>query len=558
MINYQTINSGLLEASFGLSYQKPHSVFMRLYRNYRYKFLLESKDVSPIYGRLSLIGFDPVIKLVGKKNSFSIKVLNERGKFYFKQLTAEDFAICDNHKMTTNCISGVVKNAPYLLEETERSKRKNIAKIIRIFLNKFSVKEKSFIGLYGALSYDFIRLFEDIGQNTSDNNVDDFTLFLYDTFIFFDHLKQKNEIIVYRRSTQEAQNDMNVIKSKMNDKEPEINSYRIKNPNFSLSKNEYEDMVKLAKKYASEGELFEIVFSNILKSGFEGDPFALYLKYRDYNPSPYLFYFDFERDQLVGASPEMMVRCENNIVSLRPISGTARRGKDPIEDHENMLALLSDPKEKAELDMLIDLGRNDLSRVCEPGIAITDYRFVEKYSHVMHTVAHLSGRLRKNYIALDVLIACLNAGTLTGAPKVAAMAVIEKHEKERRGYYGGTIGYFTFSGDMDTGIIIRTAHIRNHQLRFQVGATLLYDSVPEKEYQETRSKADAFLKTFAQAPLKNIISVTKMQRFERKRRKPTKAYQMKIRRGGMSRLQPNLCVCSRKGVFQRVHQTSLL
>ena len=193
----------------------------------------------------------------------------------------------------------------------------------------------------------------------------------------------------------------------------------------------------------------------------------------------------------------MMVRCENNIVNLRPISGTAKRGKDPIEDHENMLALLSDPKERAELDMLIDLGRNDLSRVCEPGVTITDYRFVEKYSRVMHTVAHLSGKLRSDYTALDALIACLNAGTLTGAPKVAAMQTIERHEKERRGYYGGTIGYLTFSGDMDTGIIIRTAHIKDHQLRFQVGATLLYDSVPEKEYQETLNKAEAFLKTFS-------------------------------------------------------------
>jgi anthranilate/para-aminobenzoate synthase component I len=192
----------------------------------------------------------------------------------------------------------------------------------------------------------------------------------------------------------------------------------------------------------------------------------------------------------------MMVRYENGRVNLRPISGTAKRGKNPIEDHENMLKLLTDPKEKAELDMLIDLGRNDLSRVCEPGVKIDDYRFVEKYSKVMHTVAHLSGKLRKGYTALDALIACLNAGTLTGAPKVAAMRVIEKHEKERRGYYGGAIGYLTFSGEMDTGIIIRTAHIKNDHLRFQVGATLLYDSKPKKEYEETINKAQAFLNTF--------------------------------------------------------------
>lgn len=197
----------------------------------------------------------------------------------------------------------------------------------------------------------------------------------------------------------------------------------------------------------------------------------------------------------------MMVRCEDGIVSLRPISGTAKRGKDSLEDHENMLALLSDPKERAELDMLIDLGRNDLSRVCEPGIEINDYRFVEKYSRVMHTVAHLSGKLRKDCMALDALLACLNAGTLTGAPKVAAMKIIERHEQERRGYYGGTIGYLTFSGDMDTGIIIRTAHIKKRELKFQVGATLLYDSVPREEYEETLHKAAAFSEIFANKSL---------------------------------------------------------
>lgn len=496
MINYQTINPALLEASLGFPYQKPHRVFQNLYKTYKYKFLLESKDISPIYGRLSLAGIDPVLKIVGKKDKFCIELLNDRGSFYLSRFTDDDFKICDRIDISGEKIQGIIKNQSDIIEETERSKRKNIAQVIRIILKKFAVGPKSFLGLYGAFSYDFIRLFEDIGGDNPGNVTNDFTLFLYDTFLFFDHLKQTNEIIVYRRNTQEAEKDIEVIKKEISKNKNNQILYNINNAKFELDKTEYKSLVELAKKYAADGELFEVVFSNVLKAEFKGDPFGLYLKYRDANPSPYLFYFDFEEEQLVGASPEMMVRCENKFVSLRPISGTAKRGSDPIEDHENMLALLSDPKERAELDMLIDLGRNDLSRVCEPGIQITDYRFVEKYSRVMHTVAHLSGKLRKGYTALDALIACLNAGTLTGAPKVAAMSAIEKHEKERRGYYGGTIGYLTFSGDMDTGIIIRTAHIRKNKLRFQVGATLLYDSVPEKEYQETLNKASAFLKTF--------------------------------------------------------------
>lgn len=472
-------------------------MFMSLYRDYSHKFLLESKDISPIYGRLSLIGVDPVIKLFGKDNRFTIEALNARGKYYLKQFEDEDFSIRDSIEVNEEHIAGIITPDRNLCEETERSKQKNIAQVIRIFLRKFAIDEKALIGLYGALSYDFIRLFEELPQTAPQNDIDDFTLFLYDTFVYFDHLKQKSEIVVFRENTQDAADGIKQIMGKISDRHEAKISYEISNPKFSLTRNEYENMVKLAKNYTTEGELVEVVFSNILRAQFDGDPFALYQKYREYNPSPYLFFFDLGSEQLVGASPEMMVRCENNIVSLRPISGTAKRGNDPMEDHENMLALLTDPKEKAELDMLIDLGRSDLSRVCEPGIYIADYRFVEKYSRVMHTVAHLSGKLRKEFIALDALIACLNAGTLTGAPKVAAMKVIEKHEKERRGYYGGTIGYFTFSGDMDTGIIIRTAHIRSNELRFQVGATLLNDSVPAKEYQETLNKAEAFLRTFS-------------------------------------------------------------
>lgn len=497
MTNYQSINPEILEGTCDFSYMEPHEVFMKLYDKYGYKFLFESKDISPIYGRLSLIGIDPVLKISGKDENFSIEILNDRGKIYLQKLKDDDFKICDEYEITENKINGKIINDTEVIDESKRSTKKNISQAIRILLDKFHINNgKSLLGLYGAFSYDFIRLFENIESNTPENDVDDFSLFLYDTFIFFDHLKQKNQIILYRPNTQDADNDIEYIRKIITGNNNGEISYDITNPKFALSKEEYEDLVLVAKKYANDGELFEVVLSNILKADFAGNPFALYLKYRDFNPSPYLFYFDFKDEHLVGASPEMMVRCENNIVSLRPISGTAKRGDDPIEDHENMLALLSDPKERAELDMLIDLGRNDLSRICEPGIEISDYRFTEKYSRVMHTVAHLSGKLSKQYIALDALIACLNAGTLTGAPKVAAMQTIENHEKERRGYYGGTIGYLTFSGDMDTGIIIRTAHIKNNKLRFQVGATLLYDSVPEKEYQETLNKADAFLRTF--------------------------------------------------------------
>lgn len=470
-------------------------VFSRLHAPFTREFLLESKDVSHIYGRLSLIGIDPVLEIRGKNEEFSIKSLNGRGKFYLDGFSEKDFKLCDNFLAGNLGLSGIIKKYAGEMEEGQRTKKKNIAQVLRIILKKFKQSKKGMMGLYGAFSYDFIRLFEDIPKILNDIDVDDFRLCLYDTFIFFDHLKEQAEIIVYRQNKKEAKKDAFNLEARLHEKDHKF-KFKISDASFNLKKAEYMKLVEHAKDLARRGELFEVVYSNTLKAHFSGEPFALYQKYRDTNPSPYLFYFDFGDEQLIGASPEMMVRCESGLVHLRPISGTIKRGDDPIEDHENMLDMLKSVKERAELDMLIDLGRNDLARICEPKIKISDYRFVEKYSKVMHTVAHLTGRLQKKFTALDALISCLNAGTLTGAPKIAAMIEIEKNENSRRGYYGGAIGYLTFSGEMDTGIIIRTAHIRGDELNFRVGATLLYDSDPESEYFETLNKAKAFLTTF--------------------------------------------------------------
>lgn len=479
-----------------LKFRDASATFSKILNHYKNSFLFESKDISHIYGRLSLIGVDPALEIRGKNDKFSIIALNKRGIDYLKLLKNSDFEITDSFKKSGSSITGKIIKSDSNFEENHRTKRKNISKIIRLVIDKFKQKNKELVGLYGAFSYDFIRLFEDIPNILADEGVDDFRLQLYDTFIFFDHLKEKTEIIAYRKSAADAKNDALSLERCIKNFSSGKMGFKISNAKFDLKKEKYIDLVKNAKKLARKGELLEVVYSNTLHTNFSGHPFSLYQKYRDINPSPYLFYFNFGDEQLVGASPEMMVRYENGIVHLRPISGTCKRGNDPIEDHDNMLALLKSEKERSELDMLIDLGRNDLARICEPGITINDYRFVEKYSKVMHTVAHLSGKLRKEFSALDALISCLNAGTLTGAPKVAAMIEIEKHENSRRGYYGGTIGYLTLSGDMDTGIIIRTAHVKNGRLTFRVGATLLYDSDPEFEYQETMNKARAFLTTF--------------------------------------------------------------
>jgi len=487
---------GLYEGKKDIPYAAAHEVFSKLYKQYPQHFLLESKQVSLFSGRFSLIGIDPVLKISGKDDHFEITVLQPRGKFYFDQISNQDLNFADHFDRHDLSILGIAKKDETVLEEKQRTKKKNVTQVIRMMLEKFQLPEKSLLGLYGAFSYDFIRLFEDLEDKLPTNEVNDFTLFLYDTFLFFDLIKKESTMLAFRHQEADLQKTFEEIEGHL-DGETKVPSYSVSEPERVLSQEQFQELVKIGQQYIREGEFVQVVFSNIVKATFEGDPFALYLQYRDNNPSPYLFYYDLGNEQLVGASPEMMVRCESKMVHLRPIAGTIRRGDDPIEDHDLMRELLNNPKERAELDMLVDLGRSDLSRICKPNIKMDDYRFVEKYSRVMHTVTHLSGELRDEYTGLDALISCLNAGTLTGAPKVAAMRTIEKHEPERRGYYGGAVGQLTFSGEVDTAIIIRTAHIRDGQLRYQSGAGIVYDSDPVAEYEETMKKAQAFLETIS-------------------------------------------------------------
>lgn len=478
------LQNGFFEVQREIPYGDADEIFLKLYRQFPHHFLMESKQVSLFSGRFSLIGLDASLRITGKNELFEITAVNERGKNLLARLPEE---------LSTRKIP----KDDGILEESQRCHRKNIADGVRQLLSHFESDHKTLMGLYGVFSYDFIRLFEDLHDQLPENDTPDFHLMLFDSFLFFDHIKERTFLIVQRSSEQEGWMALDHIEQALETDLKAPEDFTVSNADFALKQEQFESMVSTAQESIKQGDLFQVVFSNILKADFSGDPFALYQQYREKNPSPYLFYYDFGDEQLVGASPEMMVRCEEGKVHLRPIAGTIHRGEDPMDDHDQMLELLTNPKERAELDMLIDLGRNDLSRICKPGIHIDDYRFVERYSRVMHTVAHLTGELKDGYSGFDALISCLNAGTLTGAPKVQAMRTIEAHEPERRGYYGGAFGQLTFSGEVDTTIMIRTAHLKGSQLRYQSGAGIVYDSVPEKEYQETLHKAQAFLDTFS-------------------------------------------------------------
>jgi anthranilate synthase component 1 len=257
----------------------------------------------------------------------------------------------------------------------------------------------------------------------------------------------------------------------------------------------YEAAVRRAKQYIHDGDVMQVVLSQRLSLPFAARPLALYRALRTLNPSPYMFYFDFEDFYVVGASPEILVRLEGDKVTLRPIAGTRGRGKSTEEDEALAAELLADPKERAEHVMLMDLGRNDVGRVAETGtVRVTENMVIERYSHVMHIVSNVEGRLRQGLDAMAVLRASFPAGTVSGAPKVRAMEIIDELEPVKRGIYSGAVGYLGFHGDMDLAIALRTALIKDRVLHMQAGAGIVADSDPASEWQETLSKARAVLR----------------------------------------------------------------
>jgi len=456
--------------------------------------ILESAEIAQIYGRMSLILVDPPLSMHGKDEAFWITALNKRGEKLLALLDDSLFEFAQNLQRTSTKLTGEVPRENRLLDESKRHKQPNISFVIKAVLSRFVGKDPNY-GLYGAFAYDFIRLFEDIPYQKEPVSTPDFTLFFPDQLIIAEHFKEKLQRHVFELFDKETPGvDLLVQRDKeAADLTPIPPSFeRIDRVN-EVSKVDFEQQVEDAKALIKQGEIFEVVLSRSQYYDCPKHPLEVYRRFRKVNPSPYQFYVNFGQESLVGASPEMFLRIEEGHVTTRPISGTVLRGEDTFEDYENMMTLLNSVKEKSELDMLIDLARNDLSRVCKPGVKVTDYRFVEKYSKVMHTVANVEGELdTERFEPFDALVASLNAGTLTGAPKIAAMRYIEQFEKNPRGYYGGNVGYLTFSGNLDFGIIIRTAHIKAGTAEVRVGATLLYDSDPTSEYQETDNKGRAF------------------------------------------------------------------
>ena len=377
---------------------------------------------------------------------------------------------------------------------------------INNFLNKNKSKKDKNLpdfhgGLVGYFGYDTIRYIEDKLANSSKPklNYPDISLMISDEVIIYDNLKKSLFIIVNGTSINEMHCLERIEQIHQKILEPvEIKKIPHKN-NISLTssvkKEDYLKSIQKIKDYIVEGDVMQVVYGQELTTPFEGSAIELYKSLRKLNPSPYMYFLKIDDLHIVGASPEVLVRLQNNKVTVRPIAGTIKRGSTEQEDNELANKLKSDPKEIAEHLMLIDLGRNDVGRIAKIGsVETTEKMKIEKYSHVMHLVSNVIGDLEDEFSPIDVLKATLPAGTLSGAPKVRAMEIIDELEPDRRGIYGGAVGYLSWTGNMDLAIAIRTAVIQNQILSVRAGGGVVYDSDPEAEYQESMNKAQSIIK----------------------------------------------------------------
>lgn len=442
------------------------------------RFIYESVEGVAQNGRYSFIGFNPFLM-------FSI----------------------EGQQAKTTVLDKVAQ--PFLSHDKEANPLEQLKSILAsINIIEPAHLPRLISGAVGYLGYDTIRLHEEIpAQALKDNKLPEGMLGFYNNIIIFDN-KRKTVMFVHAVYVKPGNDLDKLFESAQGELQKMTEMARlIVNNNFepverkvvwgsNLSKAQYKQMVLKAKEYIAAGDIFQVVLSQRFKTEFSGNPLHLYRVLRIINPSPYLYFIDFEDFKIIGSSPELLVRIEEDNVATRPIAGTRPRGTTEQEDRAFEEELMADKKELAEHLMLVDLGRNDLGRVCTFGsVHVQDMMRVERYSHVMHIVSDVIGKRREELSPVDILYATFPAGTLSGAPKIRAMEIIDDLEPTARGVYGGAIGYFDFGGNMDWCIAIRTMVLEGDNLTIQAGAGVVADSDPHKEFEETENKARALQKT---------------------------------------------------------------
>ena len=454
----------------------PVSAFMRLQE--KPSFLLESVEGGEKWARYSFLGLSPARLIVGRGRSVEI-------------IEGGDARITE----TSDPIG-------FLRDVMAEFKPVEVPELPRFFG-----------GMVGYFGYDMVRFMEDLpDENPDPLGLPDMYFMVTDTILIFDNLKQTIKVVcnVHLNGKDPSKEFDNAVEKIDNiilrlrqphDIDSSVPATAV--PEFASSfekREDFEDAVRRAKEYIKAGDIFQVVLSQRFERKSNVRPLDVYRALRVVNPSPYMYYMDIGDAQIAGSSPEILVRLEGDDVTLRPIAGTRPRGATDEEDEALWQDLISDEKEVAEHIMLVDLGRNDVGRVSEVGsVSLSEFMIPERYSHVMHIVSNVEGKLKPGLDAFDVLNACFPAGTVTGAPKIRAMEIIDELEPIRRGPYAGSVGYFGYSGNMDTCLTIRTIIIKDGKVSVQAGAGIVADSVPEREYEETRNKAMGMVKALEMA-----------------------------------------------------------
>jgi anthranilate synthase len=441
------------------------------------------------------IGFkNPPLAISAQSNHFRFTALNERGEkivpFIAHAISALTYVTLTTHN-PKEIVGEISRNQQHFPEEL-RSKQPSIFSILRVLIELFFSSEDTYLGLYGVFGYDLAFQFEPIHLRlTRSLDQRDLVLYLPDEIYVVDHRREVATLYRYE-FTFNATSTRDLPRTGI--KQP-FNPIQDLTKKRELASGEYATWVKQAHSAFIQGDLFEVVPSQTFYEPCNTTPSELFRRLRERNPSPYSFLLNLgEGEYLVGASPEMYVRVTGRRIETCPISGTIARGHDAISDAEQILKLLNSSKDMAELTMCTDVDRNDKSRICEPGsVRVIGRRLIEMYSRLIHTVDHVEGILREGYDALDAFLTHAWAVTVTGAPKTWAMQFIENHERSPRYWYGGAVGLMGFNGNMNTGLTLRTVRIKNSIAEVRVGATVLFDSIPEEEERETELKASALL-----------------------------------------------------------------
>jgi anthranilate synthase component 1 len=463
--------------------ETPVSAFLKIAGGRPMSFLLESVEGGAVRGRYSIIGLEP---------DLTWRTIAGRAEVNRTPRRDAAFAPCNEPPLTA--LRALVAESRIELPDT---------------LPPMAA------GIFGYLGYDMVRLMEELPQPNPDPiGIPDAILMRPTIVVVFDAVADMITIVTPVRPEQGVTAKTALARagerlSAIVDALDRPLDHSAANgqagpiavlPGSNTTPAEYERMVRTAKEYIAAGDVFQVVLSQRFESPFELPPFSLYRALRRTNPSPYLYFLDLGDFAVAGSSPEILVKVSGGTVTIRPIAGTRPRGASPHEDKALEIELLADPKERAEHLMLLDLGRNDVGRVAKIGtVKVTDQFFVERYSHVMHIVSNVEGALTEKHDAIDALAAGFPAGTVSGAPKVRAMEIIDELEKEKRGLYAGAVGYFSAAGEMDTAIVLRTALIKDGKMYVQAGAGIVADSDPKSEQQECVNKAKALFRAAEEA-----------------------------------------------------------